>query len=50
MEFFARLRAWIDEEANFFRVHLIFFTFTPLIFAAIFWGVNGEFPVGVYPV
>lgn len=30
---------------NFYRIHLTFFTFHPLIWSAIFWGANGEFPV-----
>ncbi|KAI0638942.1 TrkH-domain-containing protein [Trametes polyzona] len=40
-----RLRQWVEEEANFFRLHLIYFTFVPLIAAGIFYGVNGEFHI-----
>lgn len=42
---YARARQWIEEEANFFRLHLIYFTFVPLIAAGIFYGVNGEFHI-----
>ncbi|KAI0761664.1 TrkH-domain-containing protein [Trametes elegans] len=41
----ARVRQWFEEEANFFRIHLTFFTFTPLIAAGIFYGVNGEYHI-----
>ncbi|OSD05765.1 TrkH-domain-containing protein [Trametes coccinea BRFM310] len=44
-DYYARVRQWIEEEANFFRLHLIFFTFTPLVAAGIFYGVNGEFHI-----
>ncbi|KAH9944580.1 TrkH-domain-containing protein [Amylocystis lapponica] len=33
------------SHLNFFRIHIIFFTFTPLIFSGILYAVNGEFPV-----
>ncbi|TFK88517.1 TrkH-domain-containing protein [Polyporus arcularius HHB13444] len=42
---FARIRQWIEEEVNFFRLHLLFFTLTPLVAAGIFYGVNGEFHI-----
>lgn len=42
---YARIRQWIEDEVNFFRLHLIFFTVTPLIAACIFYGVNGEFHI-----
>ncbi|KAI0666217.1 cation transport protein-domain-containing protein [Trametes maxima] len=42
---YSRVRQWIQEEANFFRLHLLFFTFTPLVAAGIFYGVNGEFHI-----
>ncbi|KAI0358915.1 TrkH-domain-containing protein [Trametes cingulata] len=40
-----RIRQWIEEEANFFRLHLIYFTLTPLVAAGIFYAVNGEFHI-----
>ncbi|KAI0367488.1 TrkH-domain-containing protein [Pilatotrama ljubarskyi] len=40
-----RVRQWIEEEANFFRLHLIYFTVTPLVAAGIFYAVNGEFHI-----
>ncbi|KAJ1025198.1 hypothetical protein NDA16_002703 [Ustilago loliicola] len=33
---------WCGENLNFFRVHVLVFTFTPLIAAAIFYACNGE--------
>ncbi|KAI0719098.1 TrkH-domain-containing protein [Cerioporus squamosus] len=42
---YARIRQWIEEEVNFFRLHLLFFTLTPLVAAGIFYGVNGEFQI-----
>ncbi|KAL4244289.1 TrkH Potassium Transport [Abortiporus biennis] len=36
---------WLKRELNFFRIHLLFFIFVPLVSAAIFWGANGRFPV-----
>ena len=32
----------ITKHLNFFRYHVIFFSFTPLIFACIFYGANGN--------
>ena len=42
---YARVRQWIEEEVNFFRLHLVFFTFTPLIASGIFYAVNGRFHI-----
>ncbi|OBZ78734.1 hypothetical protein A0H81_00278 [Grifola frondosa] len=42
---YARIRKWIEEEANFFRLHLLFFLLVPLIAGAIFYAVNGKYPV-----
>ncbi len=36
---------WLKKELNFFRVHLLFFLFVPLISAGIFYGANGEFHI-----
>lgn len=46
---------WIDklhnylhllvEHLNFFRVHLLVFTFVPLFLSIIFWAVNGRFKI-----
>ncbi|SPO30856.1 related to potassium transporter TRK-1 [Ustilago trichophora] len=33
---------WCGKNLNFFRVHALVFTFTPLIAAAIFYACNGE--------
>ena len=45
---YSRVRQFIEEEANFFRLHLLFFTFTPLVAAGIFYAVNGEFHIREY--
>ncbi|KAG1855585.1 cation transport protein-domain-containing protein [Suillus subluteus] len=33
------------KHLNFFRIHVIFFTLTPLIFSGIFYASNGRYPV-----
>ncbi|CAE6533332.1 unnamed protein product [Rhizoctonia solani] len=40
-------KAWTNfcGSLNFFRLHVLFFTFTPLISAAIFYAANGLYPV-----
>ncbi|QRV98028.1 potassium/sodium transporter [Ceratobasidium sp. AG-Ba] len=40
-------RAWSSfyDSLNFFRIHVLFFTFTPLICASIFYAANGKYPV-----
>ncbi|KAG1737871.1 cation transport protein-domain-containing protein [Suillus paluster] len=35
----------IRTHLNFFRIHVIFFTVTPLIFSGIFYASNGRYPV-----
>ena len=32
----------LTRNLNFFRYHVVFFTFTPIIFACIFYGANGN--------
>ncbi|OSD00246.1 TrkH-domain-containing protein [Trametes coccinea BRFM310] len=41
----ADIQAYILRHLNFYRVHLLFFTFTPLIFSGIFYASNGEFHI-----
>ncbi|KAM5534365.1 hypothetical protein V8D89_011958 [Ganoderma adspersum] len=41
----AQIRQWIQDEANFFRLHLVYFTVVPLIAAGVFYAVNGEFHI-----
>jgi len=36
------LKRFNGRHLNFYRVHLLYFTFTPLIASAIFWGCNNE--------
>ncbi|KAF8342643.1 cation transport protein-domain-containing protein [Cantharellus anzutake] len=40
-------QAWLYSRSslNFYRVHIIVFTVTPLIFSAIMYGSNGRYPV-----
>ncbi|KAJ7821116.1 cation transport protein-domain-containing protein [Mycena olivaceomarginata] len=33
------------KHLNFYRVHILFFTFTPLVFSGIFYASNGQYPV-----
>ncbi|KAG7449729.1 uncharacterized protein BT62DRAFT_928462 [Guyanagaster necrorhizus] len=35
----------IKRHLNFFRVHLLFFAFTPLIFSGIFYASNGQYHI-----
>ncbi|KAJ6589897.1 cation transport protein-domain-containing protein [Mycena vulgaris] len=35
----------IRKQLNFYRVHILFFTFTPLIFSAIFYASNGQYHI-----
>ena len=37
---------WVKREANFFRIHLLFFLLVPLVSAGIFFAANGAYPVG----
>lgn len=34
----------LTKHLNFFRYHLLFFTFTPIIVSGIFYGANGKAP------
>ncbi|KAJ8486785.1 hypothetical protein ONZ51_g4605 [Trametes cubensis] len=38
-------QAYLRRHLNFYRVHLLFFTFTPLIFSGIFYAGNGEYHI-----
>ena len=42
---YTQVRQWIEDEVNFFRLHLIYFTIVPLIAAGIFYAANGEFHI-----
>ncbi|KAK0226367.1 cation transport protein-domain-containing protein [Armillaria fumosa] len=35
----------IKKHLNFFRIHLLFFAFTPLIFSGIFYASNGQYHI-----
>ncbi|TDL22995.1 hypothetical protein BD410DRAFT_820980 [Rickenella mellea] len=39
------LWAHLRGSLNFFRIHILFFTFTPLVFSGIFYASNGEFRI-----
>ncbi|KAF9485986.1 TrkH-domain-containing protein [Pholiota conissans] len=43
--FWQRLKDKISGQLNFYRIHLLFFTFTPLIFSGIFYGCNGRYKI-----
>ncbi|KAI6014220.1 cation transport protein-domain-containing protein [Pisolithus microcarpus] len=43
--FTANLWQGIRENLNFFRVHLLFFTFTPLVASAVLYASNGKYPI-----
>ncbi|GLB41288.1 putative cation transport protein [Lyophyllum shimeji] len=34
----------VKRHLNFYRIHVMYYTFTPLIFSAIFYGCNGRYP------
>ncbi|GAA5980852.1 hypothetical protein JCM10908_003891 [Rhodotorula pacifica] len=42
--FLSRVSAFCSAHLNFYRVHLLIFTFTPLIFSGIFYASNGPSP------
>ncbi|KIP02880.1 hypothetical protein PHLGIDRAFT_32026 [Phlebiopsis gigantea 11061_1 CR5-6] len=42
---FNGIREWVQKEANFFRIHLLFFLLVPLVAAGIFCAANGQYPV-----
>jgi len=39
----------VEREANFYRIHLLFFTFVPLILSGIFYAANGKYPIRESP-
>jgi len=39
----------IEREGNFYRIHLLFFTFVPLILSGIFYAANGRYPIRESP-
>ena len=41
----AAVRKLIEREANFYRIHLLFFTFVPFILSGIFYAANGEYHI-----
>ncbi|KAI5982486.1 cation transport protein-domain-containing protein [Pisolithus albus] len=45
LRFTAYLWQGIRENLNFFRVHLLFFTFTPLVASAVLYASNGKYPI-----
>lgn len=42
---YAAVKEFIEREANFYRIHLLFFAFLPLILSGIFYAANGEYPI-----
>lgn len=45
---FSAVKESIEREANFYRIHLLFFTFVPLILSGIFYAANGEYRIREY--
>ena len=42
---YAAVKELVKREANFYRVHLLFFTFAPLILSGIFYAANGQYHI-----
>jgi len=42
---YAAVKELFMREANFYRVHLLFFTFIPLILSGIFYAANGRYHI-----
>ena len=42
---YAAAKEFIEREANFYRIHLLFFTLVPLILSGIFYAANGEYHI-----
>ncbi|PVF97492.1 TrkH-domain-containing protein [Serendipita vermifera] len=40
-----RWKGWLWEHLNFFRIHLLVFTFLPLFVSIIFWAVSGRYSI-----
>ncbi|KZT21063.1 hypothetical protein NEOLEDRAFT_1139908 [Neolentinus lepideus HHB14362 ss-1] len=36
---------YLRSHLNFYRIHLVVFTFTPIIFSVILYGSNGKYPI-----
>ncbi|KAI0282873.1 cation transport protein-domain-containing protein [Russula aff. rugulosa BPL654] len=43
--YFGRLHSFLRLNLNFYRLHILYFTFTPLIFSGIFYASNGRFHI-----
>lgn len=43
---FAAVKELVKREANFYRIHLLFFTLVPLILSGIFYAANGQYHIG----
>ncbi|KAI0827951.1 cation transport protein-domain-containing protein [Trametes gibbosa] len=41
----ADLGAYVFQHLNFYRVHILFFTFTPLLFSGLFYAGNGQYHI-----
>ena len=41
----AAVKQLLEKEANFYRIHLLFFTFVPLILSGIFYAANGQYHI-----
>ena len=45
---YAAVKGLIKREANFYRIHLLFFTFVPLVLSGVFYAANGQYHIGKY--
>ena len=45
---YAAVKELVEREANFYRIHLLFFTFVPLILSGIFYATNGQYHICEY--
>ncbi|KAI0317188.1 cation transport protein-domain-containing protein [Amylostereum chailletii] len=42
---YARILSWLQRHLNFYRIHILYFIFSPLVFSAVFFACNGEFTI-----
>ncbi|KAH9965508.1 hypothetical protein BC827DRAFT_863004 [Russula dissimulans] len=42
---FQRVYSFLSRSLNFYRLHILYFTFTPLVFSGIFYASNGRFHI-----
>jgi hypothetical protein len=40
-----RWKPWLREHLNFFRIHLLVFTFLPLLISIVLWASSGRYKI-----